>query len=86
LLRKSNGELQRLIKELNQQRVEKDDLRYDIFRMVYEMILDNINMRLKVNDYIEGILEQTNQKMDKLAQGFSRKLLEEGSILSTLNP
>ena len=57
LFGRSNKELQRLIKELNQQKIEKDDIRYDIFRMIYDMILDNINLRLKINNYAEGILE-----------------------------
>ena len=57
LMLKSNNELKRLQKELNQQKIEKDDIRYDIFKMIYEMISDNITLRLKINNYMEGILE-----------------------------
>ena len=47
ILNKSNNELKRSLRELNQQKIEKDDIRYDIFKMIYEMILDNINLRMK---------------------------------------
>eukprot|EP00347_Sterkiella_histriomuscorum_P003242 403365044 len=77
ILIKSNNELKRLQKELNQQKIEKDDIRYDIFKMIYEMILDNISLRLKQNNYIEGILEQTNQKMEKYVYNFQRRIQEE---------
>ena len=77
ILAKSNSELNRLMKELNQQKIEKDDIRYDIFSMIYEMILDNINLRLKQNNYIEGILEQTNQKMEKYVFQFQKKIEED---------
>ena len=70
VLTKSNNELRRLLKELNSQKLEKDDLRYDIFKMIYEMIVDDINLRLKLNNYAEGILEQTNQKLEKFANYF----------------
>lgn len=65
ILFKSNKELKRVMRELNHQKIEKDDIRYDIFKMIYEMIADNIVLRLKINNYIEGILEQTNQKLDR---------------------
>jgi chromosome segregation ATPase len=57
ILIRSNNELKRLSKELNSYKMEKDDIRYDIFKMIYDMIQDNINLRLKVNNYIDGILE-----------------------------
>ena len=85
LITKSNEELKRLQKELNQQKIEKDDIRYDIFRKIYEMIGDNINLRLKMNNYIEGILEQTNQKMERMISGFNRKFLEDNPMLAA-NP
>ncbi len=49
------------------------------------MITDNINLRLKMNNYIEGILEQTNQKMERMISGFSRKILEDNPMLA-VNP
>ena len=57
ILIRSNNELKRLSKELNSYKMEKDDIRYDIFKMIYDMIQDNVNLRLKVNNYIDGILE-----------------------------
>jgi hypothetical protein len=76
LLLKSNEELKRLLKELNAQKVDKDDLRYDIFKMIYEMIADNIALRLKINGYAEGILEQTNQKLDRYVNMFAKREIE----------
>ena len=30
-------------------KIEEEDVRYDIFIMIYEMIIDNINLRRKIN-------------------------------------
>ena len=77
VLSKSNTELRRLLKELTQQKLEKDDLRYDIFKMIYEMIEDDIQLRLKLNNYAEGILEQTNQKLEKFVNYFQKQSVNE---------
>ena len=57
ILKKSTQDLKRLLKELNAQKIEKEDIRYDIFEMIYDMIADDIDLRMRVNNYIEGILE-----------------------------
>jgi hypothetical protein len=41
--------------------------------MIYEMIIDNIELRKKINSYIEGITEQTNQKLENYAARQKRK-------------
>ena len=44
------------------------------------MILDNINLRLKINNYAEGILEQTNQKMERYIHTFQKKIYEDAPL------
>eukprot|EP00352_Strombidinopsis_acuminata_P005404 CAMPEP_0176357150 /NCGR_PEP_ID=MMETSP0126-20121128/14557_1 /TAXON_ID=141414 ORGANISM="Strombidinopsis acuminatum, Strain SPMC142" /NCGR_SAMPLE_ID=MMETSP0126 /ASSEMBLY_ACC=CAM_ASM_000229 /LENGTH=114 /DNA_ID=CAMNT_0017710613 /DNA_START=1682 /DNA_END=2026 /DNA_ORIENTATION=- len=39
-----------------------------------EMIEDNINIRLKLNDYVEAIIGQTTQRLEK--HGFYQKSIE----------
>ena len=43
----SNRELQRLAKELKLFRLDEEDVRYDVFEMIYEMLHDNILLRVK---------------------------------------
>jgi hypothetical protein len=38
------------------------------------MIEDNIYLRLQINNYIEGIMEQTNQKLEKYVTTFKKKV------------
>ena len=50
LIAESNKELMKLEKDLKNFRVEKDDLRYDLYKMITEMLFDNIALRMWVND------------------------------------
>jgi len=43
--------------------------------MIYDMIQDNINLRLKINNYIDGILEQTNQKLEKYVSQSKKRII-----------
>jgi hypothetical protein len=52
-------------KELNAQKIEKDDIRYEIFKMIYDMITDNIDLRKKINFYMVGIADQATEKLEK---------------------
>lgn len=52
-------------KELNAQKIEKDDIRYEIFKMIYDMITDNIELRKKINFFMVGITEQATEKLEK---------------------
>jgi len=67
LIERSNRELDRMQRELNSQKIEKDDIRYEIFKMIYDMISDNIALRKQVNLYIGGISDQANSKLEKHA-------------------
>ena len=50
LIVQSNVELKKLEKELKAFQVQKDDLRFDLYKMILDMLLDNIALRLWVND------------------------------------
>lgn len=52
----SNRELQRLAKELQLFQLDEEDVRYDVFQMIYEMIYDNIMLRVKQNKLSSRIL------------------------------
>lgn len=45
----SNKELENLEKELRSFKVQKDDLRYDLYKMILDMLQDNIALRQKIN-------------------------------------
>jgi hypothetical protein len=36
-------------RDLDLLRIEEEDVRFDIFNQIYEMIYDNINLRKKIN-------------------------------------
>jgi len=65
IVQRSNKELERMQKELNAQKIEKDDIRYEIFKMIYDMITDNIELRKKINFFMVGITEQATEKLEK---------------------
>jgi hypothetical protein len=52
----SNNELQRLAKELKLLRLDEEDVRYDVFIMIYDMLFDNILLRVKQNKLSSRIL------------------------------
>ena len=56
LISKSTTDLKELRKELDSQRVDKDDLRFEIFTHIYEILADNISLRLSCNRQLETIL------------------------------
>ena len=49
MLKTSTEELNRLRRELQSQRVNRDDVRYDIFKQLFDIIDDNIDLRLHNN-------------------------------------
>jgi hypothetical protein len=49
-------ELQRLSKELNLFKLDEEDVRYDVFEMIFEMLQDNILLRVKQNKLSSRIL------------------------------
>ena len=61
---RSNAELARLRKDLESQRVDKDDLRYEVFNAIYEMLADFIELRFTCNVQLEKILELNTRKLE----------------------
>lgn len=47
LLDFSNNELRQLAKTLELLQMDEEDVRYDVFEMIYEMLFDNIQLRVK---------------------------------------
>ena len=47
LLDLSNNELRILAKQLDLLRLDEEDVRYDVFQVIYEMLNDNIELRMK---------------------------------------
>ncbi len=52
LLSKSNGHLRQLMKDLEAFKVSKEDLRFDLWAMVTDILRNNIELRLWVNQEI----------------------------------
>ena len=44
-------------RELQGQRVDRDDVRYDIFKQLFDIVEDNIEVRLLNNRQLEAIIE-----------------------------
>ena len=57
-----------LEKELKSFQVQKDDLRFDLYKMILDMLLDNIALRLWVNDLMQHQMLSTQKKLDRHAQ------------------
>lgn len=57
MLQSSNTELERLKKELSSQRVDRDDLRYDVFNFIFDMLSENVDLRLGHNRLLRTVLE-----------------------------
>jgi hypothetical protein len=47
LIELSNKELKQLAKTLDLLKMDEEDVRYDIFSMIYDMLFDNIELRIK---------------------------------------
>ncbi len=47
LLESSNSELKQLQKTLELLQMSEDDVRYDVFSMIYDMLFDSIQLRVK---------------------------------------
>ena len=66
----SNMELQRLSKELNLFKLDEEDVRYDVFEMIFEMLQDNILLRVKQNKLSSRILSQSQLNIDKTISNY----------------
>ena len=47
------------------------------------MISDNIKLRLRINNYIDGILEQTNQKLEKYVSTYKKRAEQKNIFFKT---
>ena len=56
LIETSNKELKQLAKTLDALKMDEEDVRFDIFSMIYDMLFDNIQLRVKQNKLSGRIL------------------------------
>lgn len=56
LLELSNKELKQLARTLDLLKMDEDDVRFDIFSMIYDMLFDNVQLRIKQNKLSGRIL------------------------------
>ena len=73
LLRYSNQELTGLLKTLKLQQMDVEDIRFDVFDQIYSMIIDNIDLRIKLNKMSGRILSQASLNVDKTVANYFRK-------------
>ena len=62
-IRTSTEELKRLRRELQAQRVDRDDVRYDIFKQLFDIVEDDIEVRMLNNRQLEAIVELNRTKI-----------------------
>lgn len=65
LLEMSTEELKHLAKNLEILQIDEEDVRYDVFTMVYDMLFDNIQLRVKQNGLSQRLLAQSQLNIDK---------------------
>ena len=53
--------------------MDEDDVRYDVFSMIYDMLFDNIQLRVKQNKLSSRVLSQSQLNIDKAVSGYFRK-------------
>ena len=63
ILSRSSLELEITEKELRNLEI-KGDVMSEIYGNVFEILTDNINLRKRINHYIEAMLQQTEQKLE----------------------
>lgn len=55
-------------------KIEEEDVRYDIFIMIFEMIMDNINLRKRQNKLYLRLISQTELSIDKSVTKYYRRV------------
>jgi hypothetical protein len=55
-------------------KIEEEDVRYDIFIMIFDMISDNINLRKKLNKLYLRLIAQTELSIDEPATKYYRNV------------
>lgn len=56
--------------------MDEEDVRYDVFNVIFDMIFDNIDLRTKVNKLSLRVLDQANMNIDKTVVNFFRRKQE----------
>ena len=51
------------------QRIDKDDVRFDIFTQMFDIIDDNIEVRVQNNRLMQGIIELNRTKVSSVMMG-----------------
>ena len=74
LLELSNKEINQLETDLELMKIEEEDVRYDIFIMIFEMITDNINLRKRLNKLYLRLINQTELSIDKSVTKYYRSI------------
>ena len=70
LLDQSNIELKQIAKALDILKMDEDDIRHDVFSIIYEMLLDNIELRVKQNKLNLRVLNQAQLSLDKTVHNY----------------
>jgi len=73
LLDLSNDELKNLLKNLELLQMDEEDVRFDVFSMIYDMLFDNIQLRVKQNKLSQRILALSQLNLDKAAASYFKK-------------
>jgi hypothetical protein len=55
-------------------KIEEEDVRYDIFIMIFEMITDNINLRKRQNKLYLRLINQTELSIDESVTKYYRSV------------
>ena len=63
--------------------IHKDDLRFEIYKMITDIMQDNIKLRLWVNEMMGYTLRKNNKKMEDHAT--TQKTILEDSGLTSFN-
>ena len=53
--------------------MDEEDVRYEVFKTIYDMIYDNISLRVKMNKLSGRILNQASLNVDKTVANYFRK-------------
>ena len=56
--------------------MDEDDVRYDVFNVIYDMIFDNIDLRTKMNKLGMRVLDLASMDIDKTVVNFFRRKQE----------
>ena len=53
--------------------MDEEDVRYDVFSMIYEMLFDNIQLRVKQNKLSSRMLGQISLNLDHTVKEYIEK-------------